>query len=59
MLYQILLLALQDPELIKKKMEQAPDKGYEIGVIIGTYLPFVLFIVFAYTVYYFVKNKKD
>ena len=59
MLYQILLLALQDPELIKKKMEQAPDKGYEIGVIIGTYLPFVLFIVFAYAVYYFVKNKKD
>ncbi len=59
MFYQMLLLALQDPEIIRKKMEQAPDNGYEIGVIIGTYLPFVFFIIFAYAVYYFVKNKKD
>ena len=32
---------------IKEKIENAPDKGYEIGVVIGTYLPFVVLVFFA------------
>ena len=55
----IYLNLLQNPELIKEKLEKAPDKGYEIGVVIGTYLPFVLFIIFAYVVYYMARNRKD
>lgn len=58
-LFQIILIAQQSTEKIKEKMEQAPNDSYEIGVVIGTYLPFVLFIVFAYVVYYFAKNRKD
>lgn len=58
-LFQLLLLGQQSTELIKEKMEKAPDDNYELGVVIGTYLPFVLFIVFAYIVYYMAKNRKD
>ena len=58
-LFQIILIAQQSPELIKEKMENAPNDNYEIGIVIGTYLPFVLFIIFAYVVYYLAKNRKD
>ncbi len=44
---------------IEEKIENAPDKGYEIGVLIGTYLPFVLLVGIAYFVYYKAKNRKD
>ncbi|MCK5638309.1 MAG: hypothetical protein KAH67_06320 [Flavobacteriaceae bacterium] len=44
---------------IEEKMKNAPDKGYEIGVTIGTYLPFVFLVIIAYFIYNFVKNRKD
>lgn len=44
---------------IEEKMNNAPDGGYEIGVVIGTYLPFVILVVFAYIIYYRAKNRKD
>ena len=44
---------------IKEKIENAPDSGYEIGVFIGTYLPFALLVVLAYLIYYRMKNRKD
>jgi hypothetical protein len=44
---------------VEEKLNNAPDSGYEIGVIIGTYLPFVLLVVLAYIVYYKAKNRKD
>ncbi|GGK37992.1 MULTISPECIES: hypothetical protein [Flavobacteriaceae] len=44
---------------IEEKLKNAPDKGYEIGVVIGTYLPFVLLVALAYFVYYKAKNRKD
>lgn len=44
---------------IKEKIENAPDKSYEIGVFIGTYLPFVLLVVIAYIIFYRMKNRKD
>ncbi len=39
-------------------MKNAPDKGYEIGVVIGTYLPFVLLVALAYFFYIRAKKKK-
>lgn len=33
------LLLFQGVSEIEKKMEEAPDSSYEIGVVIGTYLP--------------------
>lgn len=44
---------------IEEKLKNAPDGGYEIGIIIGTYLPFVLLAGIAYFVYYKAKNRKD
>jgi len=44
---------------VEEKIKNAPDKGYEIGVVIGTYLPFVILVIIAYLVYNKAKNRKD
>ncbi len=43
---------------IEKKMQEAPDSSYEIGVVIGSYLPFVILAGVAYAIYYFNKKKR-
>jgi len=53
------LISLLQQVNIEEKIKNAPDKGYEIGVVIGTYLPFVLLALLAYLVYYKAKNRKD
>lgn len=53
------LIGLLQQVDIAEKMKNAPDQGYEIGVIIGTYLPFVALVGIAYFVYYKAKNRKD
>lgn len=53
-----LIMFLQQVD-VAEKMKNAPDKGYEIGVVIGTYLPFVVLVAIAYFVYYKAKNRKD
>lgn len=57
MLANIILLLLQVD--IEEKLKNAPDDGYQIGVVIGTYLPFVALVGIAYFVYYKAKNRKD
>ncbi len=52
-----MLLFLQQVD-IKEKIENAPDSGYEIGVVIGTYLPFAVLVIIAYIMYYRMKNRK-
>ncbi|WP_161598212.1 DUF4448 domain-containing protein [Maribacter flavus] len=54
-----LLLFLQDVSEIEKKIQEAPDRSYEIGVAIGTYLPFVVLILVAYLFYYYSKRRRD
>jgi hypothetical protein len=44
---------------VEEKIKNAPDNNYEIGVVIGTYLPFVILVLIAYLVYYKAKNRKD
>ncbi len=53
----VLLLFLQQPD-IEKKMEEAPDKAYEIGVVIGSYLPFVVLVGIAYAIYYYQRKRR-
>ena len=43
---------------IEKKIQEAPDSAYEIGVVIGSYLPFVGLAVIAYGIYYYNKKKR-
>ena len=57
MKYLILLTLLQVD--IEEKMQNAPDKGYEIGVVIGTYLPFAVLVIIAYIMFNRFKNRKD
>ena len=44
---------------VVKKIVQAPDKSYEIGVVIGSYLPFVVLVGFAYWMYYRAKKRDE
>ena len=53
-----LLMKVQDVAAIVKKMEEAPDSAYEIGVAIGTYLPLVALVLIAYLFYYYSKRRK-
>lgn len=44
---------------INEKLESAPDGNYQIGVIIGNFLPFALLAGLAWLTYYKTKNRKD
>lgn len=52
------LISLVQKVNIEEKMKSAPDKGYEIGVVIGTYLPFLILIIIAYITYFYFKRKE-
>ncbi|MEH6512144.1 hypothetical protein [Maribacter arcticus] len=54
-----LFLLFQDASEIEKKMQEAPDSSYEIGIAIGTYLPFVVLVLIAYAFYYYSKKRKS
>ncbi len=49
-------IALLQQVNVEEKIKNAPDDSYQIGVVIGTYLPFVLLALLAYFVYY---NSKE
>ena len=42
---------------IEEKIKNAPNSSYEIGVFIGSMLPFVLLVVIAYLIYSYNKNR--
>ena len=51
------LLFIQQSD-IEKKIAEAPDSSYEIGVVIGSYLPFVILAGIAYAIYHYNKKKR-
>lgn len=53
------LILFQTVENIEKKIENAPDKSYEIGVFIGSMLPFIVLVLLAYVIYRYNKNRLD
>lgn len=53
-----LLTILQNID-IEKKLKDAPDSQYEIGVFIGSMLPFVVLVIIAYAIYRYNKNKMN
>ena len=55
---KLILLLAQQPD-IEKKMQEAPDSAYEIGVVIGSYLPFVVLVGIAYAIYRYNKKRRD
>ena len=52
-----LLTLFQTVEEIEEKIQNAPDRGYEIGVFIGSMIPFVVFVLIAYAIYRYNKNR--
>ena len=44
---------------VEDKLKTAPDSGYQTGVIIGSFVPFVILVGLAYYIYYRSKNRKD
>jgi hypothetical protein len=42
---------------IEEKINNAPDSSYEIGVFIGSMLPFVVLAIIAYAIYYYNKKR--
>jgi hypothetical protein len=41
---------------VDEKIKSAPDSSYEIGVLIGSFLPFALLVGVAYWMYYRAKK---
>ena len=48
----------QNPN-IEDKIKHAPDSGYEIGVFIGSMIPFVVLVIIAYMIYYYNKKRNN
>lgn len=44
---------------INEKIKEAPDSSYEIGVFIGSLLPFVMLVIIAYAIYRYNKNRAN
>lgn len=44
---------------VAEKMKNAPDSGYQIGVIIGSFIPFVILIGIAYWMYNRAKKRDE
>ena len=42
---------------IEEKIKSAPDSNYEIGVFIGSMLPFMVLAIIAYAIYYYNKKR--
>jgi hypothetical protein len=50
-----LVLLLQQTN-IEEKLKNAPDTGYQLGVLIGSFLPLFLLAGLAYWMYYRAKK---
>ena len=54
------MIALIQDLNIEDKIKNAPDSSYEIGVFIGSMVPFVVLVILAYIMYnYSKKNNQD
>lgn len=53
-----LILFLQQVN-VEQKLKDAPDGQYQIGVLIGSFVPFVVLAVIAYILYYRAKKKEQ
>lgn len=44
---------------VNEKLKNAPDGNYQVGLIIGTYLPVIALLGIAWFIYWRAKNRKD
>ena len=53
----MLLASLIQTIKIEEKIKNAPDSHYEIGVFIGSMMPFVVLVALAYLIYRYNKKR--
>ena len=51
------LISLFQKVDVAEKIKNAPDNGYEIGVVIGTFIPFLVLVGIAYWMYNIAKKR--
>ncbi|WP_281231646.1 hypothetical protein [Flavobacterium gelatinilyticum] len=44
---------------VAEKLKNAPDSGYQIGVVIGSFIPFVILVGIAYWMYNRAKKRDE
>lgn len=44
---------------VAEKIKNAPDSSYEIGVVIGSFIPFVILVGLAYWMYNRAKKRDE
>ncbi|MND91879.1 hypothetical protein D3C87_1884170 [compost metagenome] len=53
------VLSLIQQVNIEEKLQNATDTGYQTGVIIGSFIPFVVLVGIAYWLYSRAKKRED
>lgn len=53
------LISLLQKVDVAEKIKTAPDSSYQIGVIIGSFIPFVILIGLAYWMYNRAKKRDE
>jgi hypothetical protein len=53
-----LILFLQQVN-IEQKIKNAPNSEYQIGVLIGSFVPFIVLAIIAYLLYYRARKKEQ
>jgi hypothetical protein len=53
------VLSLIQQVNIEEKLQNATDTGYQTGVIIGSFIPFVVLVGVAYWLYSRAKKRED
>ena len=51
-----MLVVLQQVNIVQK-IKQAPDGDYQLGVLIGSFIPFVILVALAYWMYSRAKKE--
>lgn len=53
----MMIFSLVQKVNIEEKLKNATDSGYQIGVIIGSFIPFVVLVLIAYWMYSSAKKR--
>jgi len=53
------LLFLVQAANLEDKLKNAPDDSYRIGLIIGSFVPFIALVAIAYWMYYAAKKREN
>ena len=53
----MMILTLVQKVNIEEKLKNATDSGYQIGVVIGSFIPFVVLVLLAYWMFTSAKKR--